>query len=105
MAMYETLTRAMHSSWWEWLDGSRLFFWRWPTIWLKEARDGARAFQTHFPPPCLRYSSPPIKEEWIRLLDMEKLKGFIRKRSLESGKGRTKVTIPRHPVPKGPTDI
>jgi hypothetical protein len=36
---------------------------------------------------------------------MKKLKGLIQKRYLESGKGWTKVTIPQHPVPKGPTDI
>jgi hypothetical protein len=32
-AIYEALTHAFHSSWWEWLDGSRLLFWRWPSIW------------------------------------------------------------------------
>ena len=25
-ALYDALTRAMHSFWWEWLDGSWLFF-------------------------------------------------------------------------------
>jgi hypothetical protein len=82
-----------------------LFFWRWPTIWREEARDGAKAFHEYFPPPCFKVRSPPIKEQWIRDLDMVKLEPLIKKRYLEPGKGRTKITIPRHPVPKGPTDI
>jgi hypothetical protein len=104
-AIYEAPTRAFHSSWWEWLDGSRLLFLRWPSIWREEARDGAKAFHKYFPPPCLKARSPPIKEQWIRDLDMVKLEALIKKPYLEPGKGRTKITIPRHLVPKGPTDI
>jgi hypothetical protein len=104
-AIYEALTRAFRSSWWEWLDGSRLCIWRWPSIWREEARDGDKSFHKYFPPPCLKARSPPIKEQWIRDLDMVKLQALIKKRYLEPGKGRTKITIPRHPVPKGPTDI
>jgi hypothetical protein len=60
-AIYEALTRAFHSSWWEWLYGIRLLFWRWPSIWREEARDGAKAFRKYFPHPCLKACSPPIK--------------------------------------------
>jgi hypothetical protein len=62
-AINEALTHACHSSWWEWLDGSRLFFWRWSSIWHEEARDGAKAFHKYVPPPCLKSRSPPIKEQ------------------------------------------
>ena len=64
-AFYVTLARSMNHSWWEGLYGSRLFFWYWPYLWMKEARYGARAFHVHFPPHKLRLYSPPIKEEWI----------------------------------------
>jgi hypothetical protein len=103
--IYGALTRAFHSSWWEWLDGSRLLFWRWPLMWREEARDGAKAFHKYFPPPCLKARSRHIKEQWIKDLDMVKLEALIKKRYLEPGKGRTKIAIPHHPVPKGPTDI
>jgi hypothetical protein len=36
---------------------------------------------------------------------MVKLEALIKNRYLEPGKGRNKITIPRHPVPKGPTNI
>ena len=36
----ECLSRACESSWWEWSAGSRLFFWRWPTHFRSQARDG-----------------------------------------------------------------
>jgi hypothetical protein len=30
----------MRASWWGWDAGSSLFFWRWPSEFRKEARDG-----------------------------------------------------------------
>jgi hypothetical protein len=36
---------------------------------------------------------------------MVTFEAHIKKRYLEPGKGRTKIIIPRHPVPKGPTNI
>jgi hypothetical protein len=73
----ECITRAANSNWWEWKDGSRLFFWRWPVLWQDEARNGAKIFHNGFPQPCLDFRSPPIKEEWIRQLDMAKLEKLI----------------------------
>ena len=104
-ALYDALMRAVNYSWWGWLYGIRLFFWRWPYIWMKESIDGARAFHIYFPPPKLRFYSPPIKEERIWQLDIEKLFSLIRKRYLESGRGCTKVTITCHTVSKTLTDI
>ena len=60
--LYDDLTRAMHSSWWEWLDGSQLFFWSWPSIWMKEDRYGAHTFNLYFTLPKLRLYFPPIKK-------------------------------------------
>jgi hypothetical protein len=36
----ECLKYAAASSWWEWLEGSRLFFWRWSPEFQRFARDG-----------------------------------------------------------------
>jgi hypothetical protein len=55
--------------------------------------------------PCLKFHSPPIKEEWIRELDEHKLIKLINKGYLEDAKGRCKVVIPRHQVPKVNSDI
>jgi hypothetical protein len=49
--------------------------------------------------------SPPIKEEWIRLLDEENILKLINRRYLEDAKGRCRNTIHSHPVPKGTDDI
>ena len=103
--LYDALTRSMHSSWWEWLDGIRFFFYHWPSLWMKEARYGAREFHIYLPPPKLRLYYPPIKKEWIQQLDIEKFRSLTRKRYLESIKGFTKVTIRRHPVLKILIDI
>ena len=72
---------------------------------MKEAIYGACMFHLYFTPPKLRFYYPPIKEEWIRQLDIENFRSLIQKRYLASGKGCTKVKIPRHPVPKILTDI
>jgi hypothetical protein len=38
----ECISRAWNSSWWEWADGSRPFFWRWPLEYRHQIRDGHR---------------------------------------------------------------
>jgi hypothetical protein len=49
-AVIDCLTHARRSKWFEWNDGSRLFFWRWPECWREEAMDGARFYHTSWPP-------------------------------------------------------
>jgi hypothetical protein len=39
-AAADCLRRAAGASWWDWDDGSRLFFWRWPAEARVWARDG-----------------------------------------------------------------
>lgn len=46
----DALCRAINSSWWEWDNGSRLFFWRWPAEVLDEVRDGTKPFFRRDPP-------------------------------------------------------
>ena len=37
--LWECITCAAELSFWNWLDGSHLFFWQWPTEFREEARD------------------------------------------------------------------
>ena len=48
---------------------------------------------------------PPIKEERIQQLNEQKLTKLINEGHLEYLKGRYKVVIPRHQVPKDVSDI
>ena len=63
--LQDALTRAMHSSWWEWLYDSRLFLWSWVYLLMKEYIDSSRVFHLDFTLPKVKLYAPPIKEEWI----------------------------------------
>jgi hypothetical protein len=102
-AVRDCVTRCANSTWWEWADGSRLLFWRWPAAWRLEARDGAPGVHTGAPPPRQRFPAIPIKEQWVIDKDVEKLTKLIHRRYLVPGEYRT--AVPRFPVPKGADDI
>ena len=98
----DCLTRLANSTWFEWTDGSRTHFWRWPERWLLEARDGATACVVERPPRRLHW--PPLpQEEWMEDLDVEKIAKLISRRYIEAGP--VKVVIPRMCVPKGDDDV
>ena len=61
-AIVDFITRAANSSWWDWSDGSRLFFWQWPEVWHLEARDGAKSYRSGEPPPRLHFPRLPDQE-------------------------------------------
>ena len=98
----DCLTRLANSTWFEWTDGSRTHFWRWPERWLLEARDGARACVVE-PPPRRLYWPPMPQEDWMEDLDVEKIAKSIMRRYIEPGK--VSVVIPRMCVPKGDDDV
>jgi hypothetical protein len=50
IAIQDCLQRSRGSNWWEWADGSQLYYWQWPECWRSEARDGARAYHPSVPP-------------------------------------------------------
>jgi hypothetical protein len=102
-AMRDCIQRLANSTWWDWADGSRLLFWRWPSYWMVEARDGARGFHLGAPAPRLNFPQPPMAEEWIRAKDREKLEKLLRRRYITAGPCRN--TVPRFAVPKGADDI
>jgi hypothetical protein len=64
VAIEDCLRRSRGSTWWEWADGSRLHYWRWPACWLAEACDGAKAYHTSVPPrrPVARKIEPESLE-------------------------------------------
>lgn len=102
-ALCDCIRRCANSTWWEWSDGSRLLFWRWPLAWRREARDGARGYHISYPEPKLRYPQVPIKEQWIVEKDLDKLEKLLRRRYIV--KGSVRNTVPRFPVAKGADDI
>ena len=102
-AIVDCVTRCSNSTWWDWADGSRLLFWRWPPVWQSEARDGARGFHFGKPRRRLHYPQVPIKEDWIVAKDQEKLIKLLRRRYIVPGPCQN--TVPRFPVPKGADDI
>jgi uncharacterized protein YcaQ len=62
--------QAANSTWWEWKDGSRPFFWRWDPDYVATVRDGLRLWYKGSSP---KHVSPqkdepePSKKEKIRL--------------------------------------
>ena len=92
VALIDCLERLGKSSWFEWLDGSRMHFWKWPECWMKEARDGARSWQFEKAHRRLGWPSMP-QEDWMEAVEAEKLTKLIKRQYLEEGD--VEVVIPR----------
>jgi hypothetical protein len=103
LAVRDCIARCSNATWWEWSDGSRLLFWRWPMAWRREARDGAPGFHKGVPLPRRFFPAMPVTEEWMIQKDDEKLEKLIDRRYLESGLVLT--VVPHFAVPKGNDDI
>jgi hypothetical protein len=103
VAVRDCVQRCAESTWWEWSDGSRLIFWRWPESWRNEARDGAKGLHTGTPEPRLHYPQVAMDDANIARLDGEKLEKLLRRRYITCGV--CKNTVPRFAVPKGSDDI
>lgn len=99
----DCLRRLANSSWFDWLDGSRTHFWRWPERWLVEARDGAVPWVFEHPPRRLVWPTVRPAHEWMEDMEADKLAKLIRRRYIETGYVR--VVIPRLIVLKGELDI
>jgi hypothetical protein len=102
-AAQDCMRRCADADWWEWSDGSRLLFWRWPVRWRTEARDGAKGFHLGTRRPRRHFPPIPVKEPWIIAKDLEKLEKLLRRRYVVPGK--FVLAVPRFPVPKGADDI
>jgi len=101
----DCLQRACSANWFEWSDGSRLFFWRWPIERQQEARDGHPVRHFYMPPRCPRARTLGNLEPWMKDLVPVQLRKFLSRRYLLPG-GRLMVAILYFPVEKaGGTDI
>ena len=98
----EAVERACGSSFWDWDKGSSLFFWRWPTKFQKEARDGTPIHVTGNLPRYRVAQKWPRDEEvkekmidkWMKVIDREYIKH-----------GPAISLTGSFPVPKGDSDI
>jgi hypothetical protein len=90
-------------SWWEWLGGSRLFFWRWPPEFKEYARDGIPVCWLPNKQPKSKRPQPPVHDKDINKLMTAKLQK-VRKRGYVR-QGFVKSLIRYFAVPKGNTDI
>ena len=102
----ECLSRAKGSTWWDWADGSRLFFWKWPECWREEARDGAKAFHVEWPKRRPMARVVPVEDKWMNRKHDEKIQKLIERRYIRPLKPGEKihVAIPNFPVKKTEED-
>jgi len=104
-AIIDCLSRAGGSTWFEWNDGSRLFFWRWPAEWQREARDGLASFKL-YTPAAKPFARVVKVERWMQDLMNEKLRKFVKRRYIRPTPGVTpRVSVVYFPVKKGADDI
>jgi hypothetical protein len=74
----QTLTQVLHSTWWEWKNGSGLLFWRWNKLQQRQtARDGMEIFVQGVLPGCLRKLRPVPK---LKIPIIAPKIGLVRKR-------------------------
>mmetsp|Transcript_5393 Transcript_5393/g.8283 ORF Transcript_5393/g.8283 Transcript_5393/m.8283 type:complete len:90 (-) Transcript_5393:768-1037(-) len=59
----DAVVRGWRSTWWEWTDGSRPFYWRWPEWYRTRIRDGVKIFLRKRPPKWRRPQSDVKKAE------------------------------------------
>ena len=78
----DAVRRACSSSFWDWDNGSTLFFWRWPSKFQKEARDGTNTFiQGELPRYKVSQQWPrdnlmkeKMKDKWLNVIDRRYIK-------------------------------
>jgi hypothetical protein len=98
----EAVIRACKSSFWDWDNGSSLFFWRWPYGFRREARDGTRCYVNGKLPRYKlgqRWPKDPdicqkMKDKWMKVINREYIKF-----------GPVLSLTGSFPVPKGQDDL
>lgn len=100
-AVRDCLTRASLSTWWEWSDGSRLFFWRWRE-WSRDARDGIKFWHRTDPVPWFGRNLPAGSAEAESKLRAKETTLWYR-RYLE--RGYVRMMVSRFGVKKGDSDV
>ena len=98
----DCITRACNSSFWEWLDGSTCFFWRWPLGISVGVRDGIPIFiQGRLPTWKKKQLLPP--KSYMADKMKEKLVKVLGRRYIVDGKVLSLISC--FAVPKGEKDI
>jgi len=98
----DCLVRCMGASWWEWMAGSHLLFWRWPQESQVWARDGLpiplERLLTPYRKPQPREANPNVVTAVRAKLDKFRNKGYVVKGTVES-------LTSYFTVPKGDGDV
>ena len=99
----DCVERAARSDWWNWSDGSRIMFWRWPRRYRKAVRDGTPLFihPNLLPNYWKRQSWPSDADQRSKLKD----KVSIPRGRRYITRGYVKSLTGFFAVPKGDNDI
>jgi hypothetical protein len=96
---------ARRCDWWEWTGGSRIFFWRWPEKYVKEAYEGLPPCFVEDPPTSMG-KQPPYTDESVRKKVKEKVEAVIKKGYIvQASKTAIRSLMFMFDVPKGSTDV
>lgn len=99
----ECLGYATSCSWWEWLGGSRLFFWRWNLEFQKWARDGLPIYWLRKINPSNKKPQPPIHDPEVKRHMKKKLNKVRNRGYIRNGLVQSLIRV--FAVPKGLDDI
>lgn len=96
---------AWRASWFEWLGGSAIFFWRWPDEWMEDVRLGVPPFFDKDPPHSME-RQPPYKDLKTKEKVMTKVWKVIDRGYITTQPPRPiKSLMYMFDVPKGSDDI
>jgi hypothetical protein len=99
----DAISRALAASFWEWDDGSTVFFWRWTKEHRNELRDGLKVWYQRANLPSYwgfqRWPEDPSHREQLQ----EKLSKVVRRRYVSPGLVKSLTSF--FAVPKGVGDI
>jgi hypothetical protein len=99
----DCLGYAGKCTWWEWIGGSRLFFWQWSPEFRRWARDGIPVCWIPGKAPTDKKCQPKVLDEEVKLQMKKKIQKVRRKGYVKSG--YVKSLIKFFAVPKGLADI
>ncbi len=99
----DCLERAGRCTFWEWKDGSSIFFWRWPSRYKRALRDGTKLFVIpkhlpHFNEQQVLPKDPSVREKLLSKIQVPRNKRYIVPGFVLSKTGY-------FDVPKGESDI
>ena len=99
----DCVERTARSDWWNWSDGSRILFWRWPQRYRKSVRDGTPLFihPNLLPNYWKRQAWPSDSDKRSKLKD----KVSVPRRRRYITRGYVKSLTGFFAVPKGENDI